>query len=45
MILMRENPLQGPLEGWALKIETFLCLLYFVPLPPPPPPQWYEVYL
>jgi hypothetical protein len=24
MILMRENPFRGPLEGWALKIKTFL---------------------
>ncbi len=23
MTLMRENPFRGPLEGWALKIETF----------------------
>jgi hypothetical protein len=22
MFLMRANPLQGPLEGWALKIKT-----------------------
>jgi hypothetical protein len=24
MILMQKNPIRGPLEGWALKIETFL---------------------
>ena len=24
MFLMRSNPLKGPLEGWAMKVKTFL---------------------